>query len=142
MIAHQDDLFGAGEFDYLRSTREIFKSYYKEASLEVPAFMPKKLYRDYANRGREMWKVLFQQNQNSFTYKERGKTNEPELVLNLKEIATATKDVNVYMNYLRQDLLVEAAGIYTVLRAAPFFEWIGENNPWQKKTIWERLFKK
>lgn len=142
MIAHQDDLFGAGEFDYLRSTREIFKSYYKEASLEVPAFMPKKLYRDYANRGREMWKVLFQQNQNSFTYKERGKTNEPELVLNLKEIATATKDVNVYMNYLRQDLLVEAAGIYTVLRAAPFFEWIDENNPWQKKTIWERFFKK
>lgn len=142
MIAHQDDLFGEGEFDYLWSTRKIFKSYYREVSLEVPSFMPKELYRDYANRGREMWKVLFQQNQSSFIYQERGKTDEPQLVVNLKEIATVAKDVNVYMNYLRQDLLIEAAGLYTILRANPFFEWVGEKNPWQKKTIWEKLFKK
>lgn len=142
LIAHQEDLFGTGDFDYLYCTREIFKAYYTEASLEIPAFMPTALYRDYANRGREMWKVLFQQDQSSFTYRESGKTDEPELVVNLKEIATATKDVNVYMNYLRQDLLVEAAGIYTILRAEPFFEWIGEKNPWRKRTFWEKFFKK
>ncbi len=60
--------------------------------------------------------------------------------MNLKEITAGSRDVNVYMNYLRQDLLVEAAGIYTILRADGFFEWIGVRNPWRKKTLLERLF--
>ncbi len=141
-IAHQEDLFGDGDFDYLYCTREIFKDYYRIAEIAVPGYMPERLYRDYANRGREMWKVLFQQDQTSFTYKEKGKDGKPELVVNLKEITTGTKDTNVYMNYLKQDLLVEAAGIYTILRAEGFFEWIGVKNPWRKKTVFERLFKK
>ncbi len=138
--AHHEDLFGGGDFDYLYCAREIFRDYYRIAGMDVPDYMPKKLFRDYANRGREMWKVLFQQDQASFTYNEKGKTGKPELVVNLKEITAGSRDVNVYMNYLRQDLLVEAAGIYTILRADGFFEWIGVRNPWRKKTIFERLF--
>ena len=142
MIAHQEDLFGDGDFDYLYCTREIFKEYYQIAGIEVPSYMPTRLYRDYANRGREMWKVLFQQDQNSFTYKETGKDGKPELVVNLKEITTGSKDTNVYMNYLKHDLLVEAAGIYTIIRADGFFEWIGVKNPWRKKSFIERILKK
>ena len=143
MIAHQENLFGDGDFDYLHCTREIFKEYYQIAGMDVPSFMPTKLYRDYANRGREMWKVLFQQDQNSFSYNESGKDGKPELAVNLKEITTGTKDTNVYLNYLKQDLLVEAAGIYTILRADAFLEWIGVDNPWKvKKTALEKLFSK
>ncbi len=141
-IAHQEDLFGDGDFDYLYCTRQIFRDYYRIAEREAPDYMPKKLYRDYANRGREMWKVLFQQDQNSFTYREKGKDGKPELVVNLKEITTGSKDTNVYMNYLRQDLLVEAAGIYTILRAEAFFDWIGTKNPWRKKGMIERFLGK
>lgn len=141
-IAHHDDLFGDGDFDYLYIAREIFKEYYRVATMDIPEYMPQKLYQDYANRGREMWKVLFQQDQESFTYKHDGKSGKPELVLNLKDIANGTRDMNVYMNYLRQDLLIEAAGIYTILRAEEFFEWIGEKNPWRKKNIFERMFTK
>ena len=141
-IAHHDDMFGNGEFDYLYCAREIFKEYYRIAEMDIPDYMPTRLYRDYANRGREMWKVLFQQDQTSFTYTEKGKTGKAELVVNLKDIANGVKDVNVYMNYLRQDLLVEAAGIYTILRAEEFFEWIGVKNPWRRKTIFERLLHK
>ena len=141
-IAHHDDLFGDGDFDFLYCAREIFKDYYRVANQDIPDYMPTKLYQDYANRGREMWKVLFQQDQNSFDYKADGKTGKPELVVNLKEIANATKDVNVYMNYLRQDLLVEAAGIYTILRAEAFFEWIGVKNPWKKEPFYKRIFRK
>lgn len=132
-IAHQEDLFGDEDFDYLYCTREVFKEYYRIAGIEIPSYMPTKLYRDYANRGREMWKVLFQQDQDSFTYKENGKDGKPELVVNLKEITTGVKDTNVYMNYLKQDLLVEAAGIYTILRAEGFFEWIEVKNPYKKR---------
>lgn len=141
-IAHHDDLFGDGDFDYLYCAREIFKEYYKTAEIKVPDYMPTKLYRDYANRGREMWRVLFQQDQASFTYKPDGKSGKPELVVNLKDIANGTRDVNVYMNYLRQDLLIEAAGIYTILRAEEFFEWIGMKNPWRKRSIFEKLLRK
>ena len=141
-IAHQEDLFGEEDFDYLHTTREIFKEYYKIAEMEIPSYMPTRLYRDYANRGREMWKVLFQQDRDSFTYQEKGKDGKPELVLNLNEITTLKKDTNVYMNYLKQDLLVEAAGIYTILRADGFFEWIGVKNPWRKKKVFERFFRK
>lgn len=141
-IAHHDDLFGDGDFDYLYCAREIFKEYYKTAEIKVPDYMPTKLYRDYANRGREMWRVLFQQDQASFTYKPDGKSGKPELVVNLKDIANGTRDVNVYMNYLRQDLLIEAAGIYTILRAEEFFEWIGMKNPWRKRSIFEKILRK
>ena len=140
-IAHHDEMFDNEEFDYLYCTREIFKEYYRIACQNIPEYMPTALYHDYANRGREMWKVLFQQDQSSFSYREKGKDNKPELVVNLKEITTGTKDAGVYMNYLRQDLLVEAAGIYTILRANDFFEWIGIKNPWRKKTFIEKLFK-
>ena len=139
-IAHHDEMFDNEEFDYLYCTREIFKEYYRIAGQNVPEYMPSSLYHDYANRGREMWKVLFQQDQSRFSYRENGKDNKPELVVNLKEIANG-KDAGVYMNYLRQDLLVEAAGIYTILRANDFFEWIEIKNPWRKKTLIERLFK-
>ncbi len=141
-IAHRENLFGGEDFDYLYCTREIFKDYYRIAGIEVPSYMPTGLYRDYANRGREMWKVLFQQDQESFTYRENEKDGKPELVVNLKEITTGVRDTNVYMNYLKHDLLVEAAGIYTIIRAEGFFEWIGVKNPWRKKTFIERLFKK
>ncbi len=89
-----------------------------------------------------MWKVLFQQDQESFKYKEKGKDGKPELVVNLKELTTGKKDSDVYMNSLKQDLLVEAAGIYTILRADGFFEWIGVKNPWRKKTVFEKILKK
>ncbi len=141
-IAHQEDLFGTEDFDYLYCTRQIFREYYRIAGMEVPDYMPTKLYRDYANRGREMWKVLFRKDQSSFDYREKGKDGKPELAVNLKEITTGSKDVNVYMNYLKQDLLVEAAGIYTILHADGFFEWIGIKNPWRKKRIFERIFVK
>ena len=140
-IAHHDEMFDNEEFDYLYCTREIFKEYYRIAGQKVAEYMPSSLYNDYANRGREMWKVLFQQDQSRFSYRENGKDNKSELVVNLKEITTGTKDAGVYMNYLRQDLLVEAAGIYTILRANDFYEWIGVKNPWRKKTFIEKIFK-
>ena len=141
-IAYQEDLFGDGDFDYLFITRQIFREYYQIAGIDVPEYMPQKLYKDYVVRGREMWKVLFQQDQSSFTYREHGKDGRPELMVNLKEITSGVRDMSVYMNYLKQDLLVEAAGIYTILHAEGFFEWIGVKNPWRKRSLFERVFKR
>lgn len=43
-------------------------------------------------------------------------------------MTTGVKDVQVYMNYLRQDILVEEAGMYVVLKAEAFCDWIGVKN--------------
>jgi hypothetical protein len=144
-IRCNEDLFGNGEFDYLHCAREIFKEYYAIAEMELPHYFPVSLYNDYASRGQNMWETLFNQKQDFFSYNENGKNGEAELTINLKEAISAigySKDTEVYLNYLRQDLLVEEAGVFVVIRANPFFKWIDIDNPWRKKTWFEKLFGK
>ena len=92
-----------------------------------------------------MWETLFTQKQDLFSYNEHGKNDEAVLTVNLKEAVSASaysKDSDVYLNYLRQDLLVEEAGVFVVIRAIPFFNWIDIDNPWRKKSWFERLLGK
>ena len=144
-IRCNEDLFGTGDFDYLYCAREIFKEYYQIAGCELPRYFPTALYNDYSNRGQNMWETLFVQKQECFNYNEKGKNGEPVLTMNLKEAVSASgysKDPDVYLNYLRQDLLVEEAGIFVVIRANPFFKWIDIDNPWRKRTWFVKLFGK
>ena len=144
-IRCNDNLFGDGEFDFLNTAREIFKEYYQIAGVQLPDYFPKALYDDYSVRGQNMWETLFNQRRDQFKYDVAGKNGEPTLTVSLKEAISASgyvKEIDVYLNYLRQDLLVEEAGVFVVLRAEPFFKWIDVDNPWRKKTFFERLFKK
>lgn len=144
-IRCNEDLFGPGDFDFLYCAREIFKEYYNISGCELPSYFPCSLYNDYASRGQNMWLTLFEQKREYFNYKEKGKNEEAQLTLNLKEAVSASgynKDTEVYLNYLRQDLLVEEAGVFVVIRANPFFKWIDIDNPWRQKTWLERLFGK
>ena len=144
-IRCNEELFGTESFDYLHCAREIFKEYYSIAGIDLPTFFPSTLYNDYSNRGMNMWETLFEQKQELFSYREHGKNDEAVLTVNLKEAVSASgysKDTEVYLNYLRQDLLVEEAGVFVVIRAEPFFRWIDIDNPWRKKSLLERLFKR
>ena len=56
-----------------------------------------------------------------------------------KELFDSSKyDSLAYMNYLRQDIFIEDAGVYVVLRAKLFYDWIGVK---RKKKL-KDLFKK
>ena len=116
-----DSLFTDNSSDYLGIVREIFKKYYELAQVQLPKYFPEDLYRDYDARGRELWRTLYTQARNSFVYDSKA-VKGPTLTVNLKEIVTG--DTQVYMNYLKQEILVEDAGVYKVLRAKPFYEWI------------------
>lgn len=128
LIKTNSSLFGDDSADYLGIVRKIFWEYFIISKMEIPACFPNQLYRDYEYRGKNMWKTLYQQTKDRFVYSTKKGEKEATFTLNLKDMTTGVKDVQVYMNYLRQDILVEEAGMYVVLKADAFCDWIGVKN--------------
>jgi hypothetical protein len=92
----------------------------------MPDYFPKELYNDYDARGRYMWGVLYEQEKKMFSYDRLGNgRGEATLTVNIKELVPANKDTQTYINYIRPDILIEEAGMYVVLRANAFYDWIG-----------------
>ncbi len=140
-----DTLFGENTADYLYCAREAFQEYFTIAGVEIPPYFPRTQFNDYDERGIRMWKTLFEQEQSNFDFKPAVNAQDAQLTIQLKKVvATAKfdKDAEVYMNYLRQDILVEESGSYVILRANPFFEWLNIDNPWIKKTFLGKIFKR
>lgn len=128
LIKTNSNLFGDDSADYLGIVRKIFREYFIISEMEIPKCFPNQLYRDYEYRGKNMWKTLYQQTKDRFVYSPKKGEKEATFTLNLKDMTTGVKDVQVYMNYLRQDILVEEAGMYVVLKAEAFCDWIGVKN--------------
>lgn len=125
-IKEGEGLFGEKNSDYLGVTRQIFEEYFKMTQMDLPEYFPMDLYKDYESRGREMWRTLYDQAQDSFKHKKSKDMKEATLTVNLKDLVTQNKtDTQLYMNYLRQDIFIEDAGVYVVLREKQFYEWIG-----------------
>ena len=136
-IKEGEGLFLDNTSDYLGVTRQIFEEYFGMAQMDIPEYYPKELYKDYDSRGKEMWRTLYDQAQGSFDYKKTKGMKEATLTVNLKDLVTQNKsDTQLYMNYLRQDIFIEDAGVYVVLRAKPFYEWIGVKG--KKKLFFKR----
>lgn len=128
LVKTNSSLFEDDSADYLGIVRKIFREYFIISKMEIPACFPNQLYRDYEYRGKNMWKTLYQQTKDRFVYSPKKGEKEATFTLNLKDMTTGVKDVQVYMNYLRQDILVEEAGMYVVLKAEAFCDWIGVKN--------------
>lgn len=139
-IKASESLFTEKSSDYLGIVREVFKEYYAVAQTELPKYFPLDLYSDYESRGRDMWRTLYDQETENFIYKDSKDLKEPTLTINLKELMPANnkQEAQVYMNYLRQDIFIEDAGVYVVLRAKLFYDWIGVKRKKSLKDIFKR----
>lgn len=138
-IKTNDNLFSVEGFDYLYVAREIFREYFKIAGVEKPSYFPESLYRDYDARGMLMWKTLFSQETDKFKFDKDGQgRGEPTYTINIKDLVPGNKDTQTYINYIRPDILIEEAGLYVVLRADLFCDWIGV----KRKKSFKDLFKK
>ncbi len=63
---------------------------------------------------------------NKFKFDKDGQgRGEPTYTINIKDLVPGNKDTQTYINYIRPDILIEEAGLYVVLRADLFCEWIG-----------------
>lgn len=116
-IKSGEKLTETGNSDYLLFAREIFVSYFRECGIEVPPFFPKNIFKDYEDRGLNMWKTLFEKRPEDFVLDKKKGT--------LSVSGKSMENKDLYMNYLRQDLLQEDAGEYIVIRTEEFFKWIG-----------------
>ena len=123
-IQTNEELLSLKKFDYLYAVRQIFGEYFKIAEIEVPSYFPTKLYRDYGERGIKMWRTLYSQEKDKFHYEKNGK-DEPTFVINLKELVQGNRDIQLYINHIRSDILDDSVGMFVVLKANPFLEWIG-----------------
>ncbi|OLN28975.1 hypothetical protein DSOL_3786 [Desulfosporosinus metallidurans] len=83
--------------DYLYLARKIFRDYYREAKLPIPDWFPVGIFDDYKDRGRVIWKELYETRQKHFVQR-RGN----RLSVDISQFSTGDKDKQGKINYLHQ----------------------------------------
>ena len=134
--------------DFLSVARDIFKDYYQENDMTLPAYFSDSCIDDYDNSSSNKWRTLFlslYHNSNEVFSYDR-KTNilwfyRSKVDENLK--ANEERKSDVYLRYLSEevkDVDFDARDIAIRLNAEEFFKWIGIDNPYDN--ILNKMFKK
>lgn len=109
--------------DYLYLARKIFRDYYREAELPIPDWFPVGIFDDYKDRGRVIWKELYETRQKHFVQR-RGN----RLSVDISQFSTGDKDKQGKINYLPPDCVIEDSHV-VVLNSKEFFNFIRVNPP-------------
>ena len=104
--------------DMLSTARSIFMSYYKDAEMEIPRWFSQKVFQDYEEKGRKMWKNLFRAEQDAFKINEE----EATIYVDLNKILDA-KQKALLINYLDPVCIQEDSAIL-MLYKNDFFDFI------------------
>lgn len=72
-----------------------------------------------------MWKTLFNEKPDIFTYN----TEKDELAVNFENMDRNSK--SSYLNYLLNGCVKEDSGIFLLVNAKIFFDWIDVDNPFK-----------
>jgi hypothetical protein len=115
--------------DVLSVAREIFVEYYKEADLELPKWFPNTIFNDYEERGKRIWKSIFNAHQEFFKINEASNS----IFIDINKFAPTEKQRNTLVQFLNSSTTQEDSAIL-VVRKEPFYKFIGyeENNPVEK----------
>lgn len=109
--------------DYLYLARKIFRDYYREAKLPIPDWFPVGIFDDYKDRGRVIWKELYETRQKHFVQR-RGN----RLSVDISQFSTGDKDKQGKINYLPPDCVIEDSHV-VVLNSKEFFNFIRVSPP-------------
>lgn len=115
--------------DWLKLARNIFKEYYSEVERELPSYFPENPFDDYKERGRIMWRTLFNEKPDIFTYS----FEKDELVVNFENMDIDSR--SSYLNYLLNGCIKEDSGLFLLVNAKIFFDWIKVDNPFKVKGL-------
>lgn len=113
--------------DWVWLARNLFVDYYNQVGRDIPEYFPRAPFNDYKERGRNMWKTLFREKREMFSFNEEMN----ELLVNFEGIDKSNR--SSYFNYLLNGCIKEDIGIYLVLNDKIFFDWIDEYNPFVRK---------
>jgi NgoFVII restriction endonuclease len=111
--------------DMLCIGRNIFVQYYKETGLELPEWFPTRIFNDYEERGKRMWKNVFAAHREAFKINEIGDS----IFIDINKFSNNEKQRNTLIQYLNASSIQEESAILVVLKK-PFYDFIGhaENN--------------
>lgn len=136
----------SGKGDFLAVTRDIFRQYYQLIDQPLPIFFPTKRYDDDRESNQEKWRKLYLgSSRDDFKYSESTRTVLFKITSLDENIDRFSKNrpSRVYRDAVPAKVLVGAAdGIDIELDAETFFEWIQLPNPYQKRGIAARLFRR
>lgn len=132
-------------FDFLYNSREIFREIYEEAEMPLPRYFPEKKYNDDSESNKENWKNLYLGSKSDFIYDQ----DTGHLYYNIKKLNEndkyyGTSTAQIYADALPQEVCVNSVhgavniGLYT----DEFFDWIEVENPYKKKSFFEKIFGK
>lgn len=122
----KDENFGM-EGDFLSIGRDIFKSYFKETGISIPMWFNQKPLRDYYERGKNIWRMLYMRKKQLFEEIPR----DGKIVVNLD---LERKERDDYLLYLPPEVVIEDKGLL-VLNRDKFFEFIEEKPQIIKKFL-------
>lgn len=131
-------------FDFLYNTRQIFKEYYKQAEMPLPRYFPERKYNDDSQANKEKWANLYRGSKELFSYNKDTKhlfVRVDSLKENFRTFGATTDQI--YRDALPQEVCVGSVhGLVNIeLYPDKFFDWIEVENPYSKKTIFDRIFK-
>lgn len=110
--------------DMLYTARQIFKTYYKEAYLDLPEWFSETTFMDYAprllgsERGRRLWQNTFKAYREAFT-----EQTEETLFVDTSQFCENSKNRKIYINYLGLGVVRED-NVILVLGKNEFYEFI------------------
>ena len=132
---------GTGQIDFLHSARVIFKSYYEEVGIPVPAWFPTTLIDDQRRMGIQKWSNLYRTKREAFKASKIGKVKV--FVVEKDEIlprVNGWKDAamqTLYVNEIPMDVWWHEVGHdpaktgpSVILKKREFLAWIGVKERW------------
>ena len=123
-----------GRLDFLANTRKIFKEYYQMADLELPSYFADHICDDFKESSRSRWAKLYLTQEEDFKYRQ----SDQSLLFDISKLNTfngfTADSIEKYRNALPIEVCVDGIngkrGKIIEIKAADFFKWIGERNPY------------
>lgn len=137
---------GKGKIDFLYYTREIFKEYYALIEQPLPVFFPSRRFDDSQESNQEKWRKLYLgSSREDFYY-------QPDEQLLIFKITSLDNNLPLRYGEVKPSVLYKKAlppkvvigsldSMDIELYADRFFEWIGVENPYKKKSWLKKVFK-
>lgn len=105
--------------DFLAVARRIFKDYYQECEMELPKWFPEAKFNDYDERGKFIWRQLYQSHKDAFDIRE-----DNSILIKMEEMGNKTyKDRTNKINFLPADCIIEDSPVLVVNKKL-FFNFI------------------
>lgn len=132
-----------GRLDFLANSRLIFKDYYQEAGMELPDYFADAICDDFRESARSKWAKLYITQPGDFAYRKE----KQSLLFDMSKLSSfngfgGENSMEEYRNALPVELCVDGVagktGKFVEIKAAAFFRWIGEENPYEKQKTEEQ----